>query len=129
MKDISIGICFRDGEESIINTLQFVVPDAKIVAKAIIDGHDSKGRRSISAIETTPILTQVFGLGYKERNMNKYMRHHFLFDKNSLIELLEYVGFEFVSEYPRDDDPSVQFGFNNDASGPFSLFIKAYKPK
>jgi hypothetical protein len=106
-----------------------VVPDAQIIARAIIDGVDMKQREAISAQKTTPIMTQIYGLGYNSIDMEAGMRHHFLFTAESLLDLLQSRGFVSVQEYNRSEDPSVKYRFNNDADGPFSLFCKAYKPK
>jgi len=107
--------------------LRIVVPDARIVAQNIIDGFDSKGRRSLSVIETTPILTQVYGLGYRSSDQEHVMKHWMLFDANSLKQALNHVGYHSVNTYSREEDPSYALGLNNDAMGPFSLFVKAKK--
>ena len=72
--------------------LHIAVPDAEIVFREIISGTTAKGLPSLSNTETTPSLTQIYGLGYDNYKTNKRWRHHVIFDINLLNYFLNNIG-------------------------------------
>ena len=109
--------------------LRIVVPDLDIITEALQMGSDSKGRKSISIIETTPVLTQVFGIGYESSETENPWRHRFLFNEDILKELLLQMGLVDVERYDQRNDPARYYGVKDDSQNPFSLCVGAKKPK
>ncbi len=108
-------------------TIRIVVPDLKIVAEALVNGTDSKGRKSVSVTDTTAVLAQIYGVGYETSKTHDAWRHRFLFDENLLKELLAQNGFQNVERY--NQDPAKTYGVNDDSQNPFSLCVIAQKPR
>jgi len=110
--------------------LRIIVPDLKIIVAGLAIGQDNKGRISVSINETTPILAQIYGVGYDDSQTEDRWRHHFIFDKATLIELLQKQPFlEKVTDYNQKDDPASIIGINDDSQNPFSLCAMAYKKR
>lgn len=110
--------------------LRIIVPDLKIIAAGLTIGQDSKGRVGVSINGTTPILAQIYGVGYDNPQTEDKWRHHFIFNEATLIELLQKQPFlEKVAVYNQKDDPASIMGINDDSQNPFSLCVMAYKKK
>ncbi len=110
--------------------LRIIVPDLRIVITGLVAGQDSKGRIGISIDKTTPILAQVYGVGYDNPLTKNRWRHRFIFDKAALMELLQRQPFiEKVVIYDQRDDPASILGINDDSQNPFSLCVMARKKK
>lgn len=108
--------------------LRIIVPDLKIVADGLIIGRDGKGRPGVSINMTTPILTQIYGVGYDDPQTEDRRRHRFIFDKAALIELLQRQPFlEKVAVYDQKDDPASIMGIDDDSQNSFSLCVMARK--
>lgn len=110
-------------------TIRIVVPDLKIIAEALLNGTDSKRRKSVSVTDTTAVLAQIYGVGYETSKTHDAWRHRFLFDENLLKELLMQHGFQNAERYNPDEDPAKSYELNDDSQNPFSLCVIAYKPK
>ena len=110
-------------------TIRIIVTDLKIVAEALVNGVDSKGRKSVSVTDTTAVLSQIYGVGYETSKTQYVWRHRFLFDENLLKELLVQNGFQNAQRYNQDQDPAKSYGVNDDSQNPFSLCVIAQKPK
>ena len=110
--------------------LRIIVPDLKIVAVGLTIGQDSKGRASVSINETTPILAQIYGIGYDDPQTENRWRHRFIFNKATLIELLQrQPSLEKVVAYDQKDDPASITGIDDDSQNPFSLCVMAHKKR
>jgi SAM-dependent methyltransferase len=110
--------------------LRIIVPDLKIVVAGLAIGQDSKERVSVSINKTTPILAQIYGVGYDDPQTENRWRHHFIFDEVTLIELLQRQPFlEKIVAYDQKDDPAGVMGINDDSQNPFSLCVMARKKR
>jgi predicted SAM-dependent methyltransferase len=109
--------------------LRVIVPDLEIITEALRKGVDSKGRRSISVTETTPILAQIYGIRYEDSETEKPWRHRFLFNEDILKELLLQQGFQDAERYDQSEDPAKHHRVKDDSQNPFSLCVVARKPK
>jgi len=109
--------------------LRIIVPDLDIITEALRNGVDSKGRKSISITETTPILAQIYGVGYEAPEIENPWRHRFLFNEVILRDILLQNGLENVERYSQNKDPAQYYGVKDDSQNPFSLCIMAEKPK
>ena len=108
--------------------LRIIVPDLDVIIQALITGIDSKNRQSISINETTPILAQIYGVGYQSRSTSSEWRHRFLFNKELIYKLLEkQLSVCEISFYDRNDDPAALFGIKDDSQNSFSLCVNALK--
>ena len=109
-------------------SLRIIVPDFDIIIKALVDGFDSKNRKSISINETTPVLSQIFGVGYQSRLTSSEWRHRFVFNKELISRLLERQSNVCeISFYEKTDDPAAKLGIKDDSQNSFSLCIHALK--
>jgi len=110
--------------------LRIIVPDLEVIATGLATGQDSKGRAVISIDKTTPILAQIYGVGYDNPQTENRWRHHFIFNKAALIELLQrQLLAEKVAVYNQKDDPASILGINDDSQNSFSLCVMARKKK
>lgn len=108
--------------------LRIIVPDLDIIISALISGVDSKNRQSLSIDDTTPILAQIFGVGYQTRTTSSEWRHRFLFNRELLEKLLRKQKIvDKISFYEKEEDPANLFGIKDDSQNPFSLCICAIK--
>jgi predicted SAM-dependent methyltransferase len=100
--------------------LRVCVPDLALFVEAYVNGNkDRKGREAVSVEHTTHMLTQIFGRGYEDREMNPFMRHHMVYDEALLRRMFELTGEAGdIQVYPVAEDPSQQFEkpIKNDAS-------------
>ena len=110
-------------------TVRVIVPDLAIIAEALIRGVDSKGRKSVSIAETTPIFAQIYGAGYETSKTENPWRHRFLFNENILKELFLMHGFQDARSYHSNEDPAGHYGVQDDSQNPFSLCVIAQKLK
>ncbi|USN54575.1 MAG: methyltransferase domain-containing protein [Candidatus Peribacteria bacterium] len=107
------------------------VPDIIRCARFILDGKDWKGRKSLSATESTAVMTQFLGWEYWKTDQeigNIAMRHRMLFSEESLIELLGTLGLTSIEAYASADDPATRLGFHDDSQNIFSMSVSAQKP-
>ena len=99
--------------------LMVCVPDLELIIEAYQEGKDRKGRDAFAVDKTTHMLTQIFGRGYEDRDMNPFMRHHMVYDKHMLGDMMRRTGYaDEIGVYPVEEDPSQQFEtpIKNDAS-------------
>ncbi len=99
--------------------LMVCVPDLELIVQSYLDGKDKKGRDAFSTEKTTHMLTQIFGRGYEDRDMNPYMRHHMVYDEAMMREMFEATGYaDEIGVYSVEEDPSQTFDppIKNDAS-------------
>ncbi|MFA6074167.1 MAG: methyltransferase domain-containing protein [Candidatus Woesearchaeota archaeon] len=109
-------------------TLRIIVPDFDIIIQALVSGSDSKNRNALSVDETTPVLSQIFGVGYESRITNPEWRHRFVFNKELLNNLLErQPSIGTISFYEKENDPAALLGIKDDSQNPFSLCASAIK--
>lgn len=110
--------------------LRIIVPDLDVIIQGLLKGFDSKGRLAVSITETTPILSQIYGVGYQSRLTETPWRHRFLFNKVMLFDLLNrQESLEFVQLYNKEDDPANLFGIKDDSQNSFSICIHAFKKR
>lgn len=108
--------------------LRIIVPDLDVIIKALVSGTDSKNRQSVSIDETTPILTQIFGVGYQTRSTSSEWRHRFIFNKELISKLLSRQSNVYgLTFYDKNDDPAAVFGIKDDSQNPFSLCVYVLK--
>lgn len=108
--------------------LRIIVPDFDIIIQALISGVDSKNRKSLLITETTPILAQIFGVGYESRFTASEWRHRFVFNQELINDLLiRQSDISKIVFYDKKDDPANEFGLKDDSQNPFSLCVKALK--
>jgi predicted SAM-dependent methyltransferase len=109
-------------------SLRIIVPDLEIIIQALLSGTDSKNRNSLSISETTPILSQIYGVGYESRLTSSEWRHRFLFNKELLINLLKkHVNANAISFYSKENDPAALLGIKDDSQNSFSLCVCVIK--
>lgn len=110
--------------------LRIIVPDLKIVIAGLSVGQDNKGRNSVLINETTPILAQIYGIGYDDPQTEDRWRHRFIFNEALLTELLQKQPFlEEIVVYDQKNDPASIMGINDDSQNSFSLCVMARKKK
>ncbi len=109
--------------------VRIIVPDLEVITSALLNGMDSKGRKSTSVTDTTAVLAQIYGVGYETAKTQSFWRHRFLFDEGLLKELLVRNGFQNAERYNSNEDPARNYGVNDDSQNPFSLCVIAQKPK
>lgn len=108
--------------------IRIIVPDLEIICEALTTGFDSKKRQSVSIDETTPILSQIYGLGYQSRSTSAEWRHNFVFNKEMLYKLFKRQGLlTNITFYKKEDDPAALFGIKDDSQNPFSICVQANK--
>lgn len=108
--------------------LRIIVPDLDLISEALISGVDSKKRQSISINETTPILAQIYGIGYETRSTSTEWRHRFLFNKKLISELIgRQPDISKIGFYDKNDDPAKFFDIKDDSQNSFSLCVYAIK--
>jgi SAM-dependent methyltransferase len=108
--------------------LRIAVPDLDIVLRCLKDGHDKKTRTAISGIEPTPVMAQIFGIGYETPETDARWRHRMIFDAKSLIELLEKQGdLEDIKVYPQEEDPAAELDIRDDSQNQFTMCVMATK--
>ena len=111
-----------------MGTLRIIVPDLAVIVRALVEGKDVKGRSSLSISETTPVLAQIYGVGYDDPLCDPRWRHRFLFDEKLLIEFLSSLGALIdIHSYAQKDDPVCDAGIWDDSQNPFSICVKATK--
>lgn len=90
--------------------LRVCVPDFDLFVEAYQKGVDRKGREAVSVDHTTHMLTQIFGRGYEDRNMNPFMRHHMVYNEAMMRRMFEKTGVaREIAVYPVEEDPSQTF--------------------
>lgn len=108
--------------------LRIAVPDLEIVIQCILKGHDKKMRPATSGISPTPVMAQIYGLGYETAKTEERWRHRTIFDSKSLRELLERQGeLENIVVYPQSEDPAHKLRIKDDSQNQFTTCIKAIK--
>lgn len=110
--------------------LRIAVPDLDIALKCFKDGYDKKMRPAISGIEPTPVMAQIYGIGYEAAKTEKQWRHRMIFDEKSLVELFEHQGkLEDIHSYPQAEDPAAKLGIRDDSQNQFTLCVMGKKKK
>lgn len=108
--------------------LRIAVPDLDIVLRCLKAGHDKKMRTAVSGIKPTPVMAQVFGIGYETSDTDARWRHRMIFDSKSLTELLEEQGeLENIKVYPQEEDPAAEQGIRDDSQNQFTMCVMATK--
>jgi predicted SAM-dependent methyltransferase len=108
--------------------LRIIVPDLDIVVRDLARGYDDAGKAALSHRETTPVLAQLYGVGYDDPATDDRWRHRILDNREILGVVLEDVGLEEVSDYDHRDDPAFTLGIRDDSQNRFSLLMRARKP-
>lgn len=110
--------------------LRIIVPDLDIVIKCLLQGHDKKLRPAISGKGPTPVLAQIFGLGYENPETEERWRHRIIVNKDALIEALsQHLELAGIKPYPQNLDPGCKLGIKDDSQNQFSLCVQAQKIK
>jgi len=106
--------------------LRIVVPDLDVVSKCLREGLDMKGRQSYSWKETTPVLAQIFGIGYDSPETDERWRHRMIVNGPLLVDFLNSLDlFSKVSVYSQTSDPAAFYSIKDDSQNPFSVHIVA----
>lgn len=109
-------------------TIRIIVPDLDIVIDYLQRGYDKKGRKAISGLKATSVMAQIYGLGYEGENTEERWRHRTIFNKQSLVELLESQReLGNIRVYSNEKDPASVLGIKDDSQNQFSLCVKARK--
>lgn len=107
---------------------RLAVPDLTIVINCLTQGHDKKMRPAISGVDPTPVMAQIYGIGYETVKTEDRLRHRMIFDKESLIELIKNQGqLEDIHSYPQLEDPACKLGIRDDSQNQFTMCILAVK--
>lgn len=108
--------------------LRVIVPDLEIVLRYLLQGFDKKQRQAISGINPTPVMAQIFGLGYETAAIEDRWRHRMIYDRKSLIEVLaRNEQLEDITIYPQCEDPAYEFGIKDDSQNQFTMCLRAIK--
>ncbi|MCP5404861.1 MAG: methyltransferase domain-containing protein [Pseudomonadaceae bacterium] len=108
--------------------LRVIVPDLDIILKNLQDGIDAKGRTALSTTETTPVLAQIYGIGYDQASTGTHWRHRMIYNEAMLRSILLQTGqLTNITRYSKVDDPAYGFGIVDDSQNIFSLGMKADK--
>jgi SAM-dependent methyltransferase len=103
--------------------LRVVIPDLDVVVRDLMRGFDSKGREAFSVSESTPILTQIYGLGYETEATDARWRHRIIANQVMLTDALAGAGLTEIYPYDRRDDPAALLGVDDDSQNRFSLCL------
>lgn len=107
---------------------RLAVPDLSIVINCLVQGSDKKMRLAISGVNPTPVMAQIYGIGYETEKTEERWRHRMIFDRNSLTELLQKQGqLGDINIYPQREDPAFGFGIKDDSQNQFTMCAMAIK--
>ena len=96
--------------------------------KCLIEGYDKKMRPSISGVNATPVLAQIYGFLYEDERADDRWRHRMIYNQKTLIEALgKQTELENIVVYPQVEDPARLLGIKDDSQNQFSLCVKAIK--
>lgn len=108
--------------------LRIAVPDLEIVVQCLLRGYDKKMRPATSGVTLTPVMAQIYGLGYETAKTEERWRHRTIFNSKSLRELLESQGkLENIIVYPQNEDPAYKLRIKDDSQNQFTICVKAIK--
>lgn len=109
-------------------TIRIIVPDLNIIIKCLSNGQDKKGRPAISGLEPTPVMAQIYGIGFESPNTDERWQHRMVVDAPSLTQFLEsHRSLRDVKVYSQDEDPASLLGIKDDSQNQFSLCVQAQK--
>ena len=110
--------------------LRLSLPDFEIVLQNLneINNLDHKGRPVLSLYEQTAALTQIYGLGYMNRNTEQRWRHRIVCTKEAFCSfLIEVPGVNRVYDVKKDLDTGMILGIRDDSQNSWSMTVCAEK--
>lgn len=105
--------------------LYIAVPNAQIVIDECLARVNTKNGIVYNLFETTPTLSQIYGIGYENDKTDPRWRHRVLFSYELLQYFLDKVGLNVVNIIDQHKDFSYMCGVKDDASNRYSLIVEA----